>query len=167
MCPQEREHHWRNAFTCPISTLLTVSTIAIQIYRSFVSVSWGMRVISLKCETELLRRNNKSLLRSPHPISSLKTPLRVYHSLKSVTHKNNYVWGWERNNLNKPRPPRYAWDSPWSILFIKVTIIALLFSIFIVYEHFFGFYSMSCTVTLLAICASSRMRYGSSIGGNG
>ena len=122
-----------------------------------------MRVISLKRETELLRRNNKSLLRSPHPISSLKTPLRVYHSLKSVTHKNNYVWGWKRNNLNKPRPPRYVWDvlvCPWSILFIKVTMIALLFSIFIVYEHLFGFCPMSCTVILLAICASSRMHYG-------
>ena len=94
---------------------LTVSIIGIQIYPSFVSVFWGMQVIALKREAELLRRNNKSLLRSPHPISSLKTPLRVYHSLKSVTHKNNYVWGWERNNLNKPRPPRYVWDSPWSI----------------------------------------------------
>mgnify|MGYP006896302448 CR=1 FL=1 len=75
-----------------------------------------MRVISLKRETELLCRNNKSFLGSPQLISSLKTPLRViYHSLKSVTLENIYVWGLERNNLNKPRLTRYVWDSPWSI----------------------------------------------------
>ena len=41
-------------------------------------------------------------------------------------------------------------------------MIALLFSIFTVYEHFFGFCPMSCTVVLLVISATSRIRYGNS-----
>ena len=84
MYPREREHQWRNAFTCTISTLPfnrfyhQHSNLLVICYSFLKSadILWNTKQ---SCCVETI---NHSVLRSLQLISSLMTPLRIKHSRK-------------------------------------------------------------------------------------